>query len=194
MDLMTFFNSRKENDFSSTWFTVREKEKITAGKANKQQSVIKKFKLSFRVPKKKVDILTIKGPNTQPNVLETFNNPNARPLFLAFPATKASLGEAKVPFAMRSKVLENNTIHGDGKNNMALEANAMPVEHRKIFLLFLILSNSTPLASLKTLERNSVIPSKIPRISKERPRESVIRNGMMVIPIVVETAKRKFIK
>ena len=167
---------------------------MNAGNTNTQHSKIKKFKFSLRLPKKRVDMLTINGPKTHPNDFETFKNPKAIPLFLARLATKASLGEAKVPLAILSKILANKTAQGVGKNSNALEVNAKAVELTKIIRLFLVLSNKTPFAKRKTFDRNSVKPSKIPKIKRERPKESVTKKGIIVIPIVVEIANKKLIK
>ena len=90
--------------------------------------------------------------------------------------------------------LENKIDQEAGNNRNAFAARARPVEKIKMFRLFLTLSNNTPLAKRRTFDINSVEPSKMPRIAKERPNESVTKKGIMVIPTVVEIANKKFIK
>lgn len=63
----------------------------------------------------------------------------------------------------------------------------------KTLFLRIVLSNKMPFNNLKELEINSVVPSIIPRTRNDKPNESVIKIGMIVIPTVVEIANKKFI-
>lgn len=193
--LKTDLNSRIENSLELTPLPLSVNDIIKTGKTNKQQKITNILRLSFKVPKTRVDPLTNKGPNTQPAVLETLKRPKAIPfLFLVCSATKASRGAANAPLATRSMVFENKMDQEAGNNKNALAANARPVEKIKIFFLFFTLSNNTPLAKRSALDINSVVPSRIPRMISERPRDSVTKKGMIVIPTVVEIANKKFIK
>lgn len=118
----------------------------------------------------------------------------AIPLFFARRPINASLGAAKAPLLIHSKILLREIVVTLGKQRIILEHNAMNDGMIKRGRLSFIRSKVLPVIRRSIFDKNSEDPSIIPSRSKDRPNPSMISNGIKVIPIVVETPKIKFIK